>query len=65
MIDAEFLTALMSLLAAITIVTASFFQWWDVRVNGEVHSKRWVKVLFAVVLAMLYLALVGLIFLID
>lgn len=65
MIDSEFLTALLSLLAAIAIVTAFFFQWWDVSVNGELRGKRWVKVLFAAILAMLYVAVAGLIFLID
>lgn len=60
--DAEFSTALLSLLAATAIVTASFFQWWDVRANGEIRTKRWAKVLFAVVLALLYVALVVLIF---
>lgn len=63
--DAEFLTAPLSLLAAIAIVTATFFQWWDVRVNGELRSKAWVKVLFAVVLTMLWVALLSLIFLTD
>jgi len=51
------------LVAAIAIVTAFFFQWWDVRVNGELHSKRWVKTLFTVVLAMLWVALLTLILL--
>jgi hypothetical protein len=61
--DAEFTTALSSFLAAIVIVTASFFQWREVRVNGELRSQRWVNVLCAVVL--LYLAVLVLIFLVD
>jgi len=55
----------LSLLAAIAIVTATFFQWWVVRVNGELRSKAWVKVLFAVVLTMLWVALLSMIFLSD
>ena len=61
LMDAEFTTALSSFFAAIVIVTASFFQWREVRVNGELRSQRWVNVLCAVVL--LYLAVLVLIFL--
>jgi hypothetical protein len=41
--DAEVLAPLISVFAAIAIVTASFFQWWDVRDNGELRTKWWAR----------------------
>jgi hypothetical protein len=44
------LSALISLGAAIVIVGATFFQWWDITYNGGMVMRGWIRVLLVVVL---------------
>jgi cation transport ATPase len=46
----EKISALISLLVAITVIVFSFFQWWDVTWDGRLPLKKWVKVIFIVCL---------------
>jgi len=54
----EKLSALLSLLAALVVVVASFFQWWNITYNGQLITKRWVKVLLGLVVISLLAAIV-------
>ena len=54
----EKLSALLSLLAALVVVVASFFQWWNITYNGQLITKRWVKVLLGLVVVSLLAAIV-------
>lgn len=55
MSDATLASAI-SLLVAITILCASFFQWWDITYNGEMKTRKWVKALFIVSIWLLIIA---------
>ena len=50
-------SATLSLLVAITVLAASYRQWWNISYNGGMKTKRWVKVLFAILLSILIVAL--------
>lgn len=51
------LSAIISLVVATVILAASFFQWWDITFNGAMKTKRWVKILLALLILSLLLAL--------
>ena len=53
----EKLSSIISLIVAIAILSASYFQWWNVSWDGEMSTKTWVKVLFALGIILLFLAL--------
>ncbi len=54
------LAGLLSALTGISILVASFFQWFDVTYHGALPLRRWVKVLFVVLIAALIGSLVAL-----
>ena len=45
------LAGLLSGLVGISILTASFFQWFNITYNGTMLLRRWVKVLFGLLIA--------------
>ncbi len=57
--DRSKLAAVISTIAAITVVAATFWQWWDIGVNGSMMMRRWVSVML-VVLAVALVASLGL-----
>lgn len=48
--------ALISLLVAISILLANFFQWWNITYNGGMKIKGWVKLLLCVGIILLVLS---------
>ena len=44
----EKISALISILVAISVLVAGFFQWWDITYDGAMLTKPWVKILFLV-----------------
>jgi hypothetical protein len=49
--------ALVSIVAALVVVAATYFQWWDVTFDGELRIRRWVRfVLLPGVIALLVVA---------
>lgn len=55
-VSEEKLSAIMSLVVAIVILSASFFQWFHVTYNGT-KTKAWVKWLLSICVALLLCAL--------
>lgn len=51
------LSAIISLVVAITVLMANFFQWWDIGYNGQMFTRKWVKILFVVLILCLIVAL--------
>ena len=49
-------SALLSIVAAIVVATASFLQWWDIGFDGRMVSKRWVRFMWAGVIVILIAA---------
>lgn len=45
-------SSLMSGLAAVVILVASYHQWVDIRYDGVMRLKRWAKVMLAVCIAL-------------
>ena len=54
-------SALISLVVAVVVLLASFRQWWDIGFDGEMRTRRWVKVLFGGCIISLVIAAVFLI----
>lgn len=51
------LSAILSLTTSVVILIASFFQWWNITYNGQMLTKKWVKVLFIFCIAVLSISL--------
>ena len=52
------ISTILSLIAAISIVIAGFFQWWDITWNGQMVTRKWVKILFGFLIILLLIALI-------
>jgi hypothetical protein len=52
-VRAEKVSTLLSLLAAVVMVSPSYFQWLNITYNGRLRLRWWVRVLLAFVLAAL------------
>ena len=48
----------LSLIVAIIILVANFFQWWDITYDGAMRTRKWVKLLFVICILMLIIALI-------
>jgi hypothetical protein len=48
--DSEKISALISLASTLVILIATYFQWWDISYNGTMATKKWVKVLFMILI---------------
>lgn len=57
-ISNEKLSAIISLVVAISVLIASFFQWWDITYNGGMIIKKWARIFLITLLLFLLLALV-------
>ncbi len=55
--DKEKIGAILSLIVAVAVLVASYFQWWDIAWNGGMVTKRWIKILFAFAILLLIIAL--------
>ena len=44
----EKVISLISLSVALIVIIASFFQWWNITYDGNMNTKKWVKIVFAV-----------------
>lgn len=53
----EDISSIISLLVAIVILIASFFQWWNITWGGGMILKSWIKILFSVLIIGLLVAL--------
>ncbi len=52
------ISALISIGIAIIVLLASYFQWWNLTYNGKMITKKWVKILFAVlIIALIFSAI--------
>lgn len=51
-------SALLSAAAGISILVASFFQWWSITYNGGMIVRRWAKLLFVALIVVQAIALV-------
>ena len=51
------ISAIVSTLVAISILIASFFQWWDITYDGGMRTRSWVKVLFSICIVILIVSL--------
>ncbi len=47
-----------SILVAVAVLIAGFFQWWNITYNGKMITKLWVKILFTLLIIMLSISLV-------
>lgn len=56
------LAAILSTAAALVIVVATWFRWWDITMDGGMRARPWVRVMVALVSVELVVAL-GLLFL--
>lgn len=52
------LSAVLSVAAAFVVVAATWFQWWDITMDGGMRARPWVKVMLVGVMLMLATALV-------
>jgi len=52
----EKISSIISLLVAIIILGANFFQWWDITYNGKMITRGWVKLVFIIAIVMLFVA---------
>lgn len=52
------MSSAISLVVAIAVLVAAFFQWWDVSYDGDLRTRPWVKVLLGGLIALLVVALV-------
>lgn len=53
----ESISSIISLVVAIAILIASFFQWWDITYGGGMILKLWVKILFSTLIIGLLISL--------
>lgn len=53
----EKISAIVSIIVAISVLFASYFQWWNITYNGKLITKTWVKCLFAILIVFLITAL--------
>ncbi|MAG37278.1 MAG: hypothetical protein CL878_13675 [Dehalococcoidia bacterium] len=44
-------SATLSALAAVMILVAGFFQWWDITYDGELRTKLWVRLTVSLCIA--------------
>jgi len=56
-ISPEKLSSIISILVALVILFASFFQWWNITYNGGMLTRTWVKFIFAFCIAFLLISL--------
>lgn len=54
------LSSVLSFSSAIIVLSASFFQWWDITYNGEMITKKWVKFIFSIAIILLIISLITL-----
>ena len=57
----EKVSAIISLVVAIIILSVSYFQWWDITWDGKMVFKKWLKILFAFSIILLLMSLIILI----
>jgi len=53
----EKLSSVLSLIAALIILVANFFQWWQIGYDGKMITKKWVKIMFGFCCILLAVAL--------
>ncbi|MFA4941327.1 MAG: hypothetical protein WC582_01855 [Patescibacteria group bacterium] len=56
-LDNNKISSSISLMVAIIMLVASYFQWWDITYSGGMKTKKWVKIFFAVLIILLFIAL--------
>lgn len=54
--------SIFSLITTLTILVASFFQWWNITYGGKMITKKWVKVLFCICILFTIISVLLLIF---
>lgn len=54
----EKISSIISLSVAISILIASYFEWWDITWNGKMITKKWVKLFFFILIVCLIIALI-------
>ncbi len=54
----EKISSIISLLVALFVLIASYFQWWDITYDGGMITKNWVKLLFFILIICLIIALI-------
>jgi hypothetical protein len=52
----EKISSLISIFVAISILIASYFQWWDITWNGGMKTRKWVKLLFVLCILLLIIS---------
>lgn len=57
-VTTEKLSAALSLVAALVIVAATYFQWWNITYRGQMIMKPWVKAMLGLMALLLVGALV-------
>lgn len=56
-ISPEKLSSILSIIVALVILCASFFQWWNITWNGGMLTKIWVKFIFVFCIILLIISL--------
>jgi len=56
-ISPDKLSAIISLVVAIIILVANYFQWWSITYDGGMVMSLWVKILIAILIVALALSL--------
>jgi hypothetical protein len=51
------ISSIISIAVAITILISSFFQWHDITFNGKMLTRKWIKLLFSLMIVFLLIAL--------
>ena len=55
-------SSLISLAVAIAVLASCYFQWWQVKNEGNIELRKWVKILFAFSAVVLIIAFILLVF---
>lgn len=53
----EKISSIISIVVAIIVLVASYFQWWDITYNGAMTTRRWIKILFGLLIFALCLSI--------
>lgn len=56
-IDYSKLSSIISLFVGIAILSATYFQWWNITYDGDLKTRKWVKFMLGIFILLLLTSL--------